>query len=42
MARTAARLPDGTRMSDHVTLGVLTTTVPAALIGTPWCSPRPV
>ena len=32
MARTAARLPDGTRISDHVTLGVLTTTVPAALI----------
>jgi hypothetical protein len=32
MARTAARLPDGTRISDHVILGVLTTTVPAALI----------
>ena len=32
MARTPARLPDGTRISDHVTLGVLTTTVPAALI----------
>src|SRR4051794_18018112 len=32
MARTPARLPDGTRISDHVTLGVLTTTVPAAVI----------
>src|SRR3954452_20474130 len=32
MARTAARLPNGTRISDHVTLGVLTTTVPAAMI----------
>jgi hypothetical protein len=32
MARTTARLPDGMRISDHVTLGVLTTTVPAALI----------
>jgi hypothetical protein len=32
MARTPARLPNGTRISDHVTLGVLTTTVPAALI----------
>ena len=28
MARTPARLPNGTRLSDHVTLGVLTTTVP--------------
>jgi hypothetical protein len=34
MARTAAVLPHGTRISDHVTLGVLTTTVPAALIDT--------
>jgi Insertion element 4 transposase N-terminal len=32
MARTPARLPSGMRLSDHVTLGVLTTTVPAALI----------
>jgi Insertion element 4 transposase N-terminal/Transposase DDE domain len=32
MARTPARLPNGTRISDHVTLGVLTTTVPAAVI----------
>jgi len=32
MARTVAALPKGTRISDHVTLGVLTTTVPAALI----------
>ena len=32
MARTPARLPNGTRISDHVTLGVLTTTVPASLI----------
>jgi Insertion element 4 transposase N-terminal/Transposase DDE domain len=32
MARAPARLPDGTRISDHVTLGVLTATVPAALI----------
>src|SRR3954469_10700503 len=29
MARAPARLPDGTRISDHVTLGVLTTIVPA-------------
>jgi hypothetical protein len=34
MARTVARLPSGARISDHVTLGVLTTTVPAALIDT--------
>ena len=34
MARTAAVLRYGTRISDHVTLGVLTTTVPAALIDT--------
>jgi hypothetical protein len=27
-----AGLPKGTRISDHVTLGVLTTTVPASLI----------
>ena len=32
MARTAACLPNGTRISDHVTLGVLTATVPAALV----------
>ena len=32
MARTPARLPNGTRLSDYVTLGVLTTTVPAGLI----------
>jgi hypothetical protein len=32
MARTPARLPNGTRLSDHVTLGVLTTTVPATMI----------
>src|SRR5687768_6321879 len=32
MARTPARLPNGTRISDHVTLGVLTTTVPTAMI----------
>src|SRR4051812_39299311 len=32
MARTPARLPNGTRLSDHVTLGVLTTTIPAAMI----------
>ena len=34
MARTAARLPSGARISDHVTLGVLTSTVPAVLIDT--------
>ena len=32
MARTPARRPNGTRLSDHVTLGVLTTTIPAAMI----------
>jgi len=32
MPRTPARLPNGTRLSDYVTLGVLTTTVPAGLI----------
>ena len=32
MARTPGRLPNGTRLSDHVTLGVLTTTIPAAVI----------
>ena len=32
MARTVAELPHGVRLSDHVTLGVLTTTVPATLI----------
>ena len=34
MARTVAGLPKGIRVSDHVTLGVLTTTVPASLIDT--------
>src|SRR5215213_190830 len=34
MARTPARLPNGTRLSDHVTLGVLTATVPAGMIDT--------
>src|SRR5690349_2473644 len=32
MVRTAARLRSGARISDHVTLGVLTTTVPADLV----------
>ena len=32
MTRASAGLPHGPRISDHVTLGVLTTTVPAALI----------
>src|SRR4051812_42897525 len=32
MARTPAHLPNGARISDFVTLGVLTTTVPAELI----------
>lgn len=32
MARTVAALPRGVRLSDHVTLGVLTRTVPASLI----------
>jgi len=32
MPRSPARLPDGARLSDHVTLGVLTITVPAELI----------
>src|ERR687893_1368273 len=32
MVRTAARLPNGARISDHVTLGVLTTTIPADLV----------
>lgn len=32
MARTVAGLPHGVRLSDHVTLGMLTTTVPASLI----------
>src|SRR5690349_7242662 len=32
MARTPGRLPNGTRLSDHVTLGVLTATIPAATI----------
>src|SRR5690349_5974991 len=32
MARAIAGLPKGIRISDHVTLGVLTTTVPASLI----------
>src|SRR3982751_3527455 len=34
MARTVARLPSGARISEHGTLGLLTTTVPAALIDT--------
>jgi hypothetical protein len=34
MARPVARLPSGVRLSDHVTLGVLTTMVPAAPIDT--------
>jgi hypothetical protein len=32
MVRTAARLPNGTRISDQVALGVLTTTIPAELV----------
>jgi hypothetical protein len=32
MVRTVARLPNGTRISDHVALGVLTTTIPADLV----------
>ena len=32
MVRTAARLPKGTRISDHVTLGVLTATVSGELV----------
>lgn len=32
MARTVARLPNGTRVSDHVALGVLTATLPADLV----------
>ena len=32
MARTVARLPNGTRISDHVALGVLTTTISAELV----------
>jgi hypothetical protein len=32
MARTVARLPNGTRVSDHVALGVLTATIPADLV----------
>lgn len=32
MARKPARLSNGVRISDYVTLGVLTATVPAALI----------
>src|SRR5919108_308740 len=32
MARRPARLPNGTRISDYVSLGVLTTTVPATLV----------
>jgi transposase IS4-like protein/DDE family transposase len=34
MARTVARLPNGTRVSDHVALGVLTATIPADLVDT--------
>jgi hypothetical protein len=33
MARKAACLPKGTRISDYVTLGVLTATVPGELTG---------
>src|SRR3954451_7430240 len=32
MTRTPAGLPHGPRISDHVTLGVLTSTVPAGLV----------
>ena len=32
MVRKATRLPNGTRISDHVSLGVLTATVPAELV----------
>jgi Insertion element 4 transposase N-terminal/Transposase DDE domain len=32
MARTVARLPNGTRIGDHVALGVLTTTISAELV----------
>ena len=32
MVRKATRLPNGTRISDQVSLGVLTATVPAALV----------
>ena len=32
MVRKATRLPNGARISDHVSLGVLTATVPAALV----------
>src|SRR5436190_23730255 len=32
MARTPARLANGTRLSDHVTLGVRRATVPAAMM----------
>lgn len=32
MVRTAARLPNGARISNHVTLGVLTATVPSELV----------
>ncbi len=32
VVRTAARLPNGTRISDHVTLGVLSTTISADLV----------
>ena len=34
MARTVACLPNGTRVSDHVALGVLTATIPADLVDT--------
>src|SRR5919198_3983481 len=34
MARHVAALPQGTRISDFVSLGVLTSTVPAALVDT--------
>ena len=32
MVRKATRLPNGARISDHVSLGVLTATVPAELV----------
>src|SRR5688572_21253686 len=34
MARTVARLPEGIRISDHISLGVLARTVPGGLIDT--------
>src|SRR5919202_6867513 len=40
MARTAACLPNGTRLSDHITLGVLTATVPPPLVEAVLAPPR--